>query len=108
MITGEKRPYDVSTGVFKGISPAHPVGTGDGSAFSGFGAWELIARYSTMDLNDENISGGRECNSTLGLGLYPNNFVRVSGNWVRAYPINGGTYDSQTMNALQMRFQFAY
>lgn len=113
MITGEKRPYDVGTGVFKGISPAHPVGTGDGSAPSsfsrgGFGAWELIARYSTMDLNDENISGGRERNTTLGLGWYPNNFVRVSGNWVRAYPISGGAYDRQTMNALQMRFQFAY
>lgn len=103
MITGENRPYDIGGGIFKAISPSHPIGTTGGS-----GAWELIARYSTMDLSDENITGGRERDTTLGLGWYANNFVRVSGNWVRAYAIDGGKYDGQTLNALQMRFQFAY
>ncbi|MFT3931137.1 MAG: porin [Spongiibacteraceae bacterium] len=107
MITGENRPYDVGGGIFKGISPAHPIGTG-GSSFLGKGAWELVARYSTMDLSDDNISGGRERNATLGLGWYANNFVRISGNLVHVYDIDGGKYDGESMNALQMRFQLAY
>lgn len=103
MITGERRPYDVSTGVFKGISPLHPVGTNNS-----YGAWELVARYSTMDANDANITGGRERNATLGLGWYANNFVRISSNWVHVFDIDGGNYDDGSLNALQMRFQLAY
>ena len=108
MITGESRPYDVGAGVFKGISPLHPVSTNDGSSFLGKGAWEVVARYSTMDLNDTNITGGRERNATLGLGWYANNFVRISGNWVHVFDIDGGKYDDGSLNALQMRFQLAY
>lgn len=107
MITGESRPYDVGGGIFKGISPAHPIGTG-GSSFSGMGGWELVARYSTMDLSDASITGGRERNATLGLGWYANNFVRISGNLVHVFDIDGGKYDGESFNALQMRFQFAY
>lgn len=102
MLTGESRGYEVDKGIFKGIAPAHPTNAG------GSGAWELIARYSEIDLNDATITGGRERNTTLGLGWYANNFVRISGNWVHVYTIDEGTYDGATMNALQMRFQFAY
>lgn len=107
MLTGEKRPYDVGGGIFKGISPSQPVGTGGSSSF-GTGAWELVARYSNMDLSDANISGGRERNATLGLGWYANNFVRISGNLVHVVDIDGGKYDGESLNALQMRFQFTY
>ncbi len=52
--------------------------------------------------------GGRERNATLGLGWYANNFVRISGNLVHVYAIDGGKYDDESLNALQMRFQLAY
>lgn len=102
MLTGEHRAYDADKGLFKGIVPMSPVGTG------GYGAWEITARYSVLDLNDLNISGGRERNATLGLGWYANNYVRLSGNWVHVYEIDGGPFNGQSMNALQARLQFAY
>jgi len=83
-VTGETRPYDAASGVFRGISPARPVGQ------SGRGGWEWVARYSEMDLNDGSIGGGRERNATLGLGWYANDFVRISGNWVHVSDIDGG------------------
>lgn len=102
MLSGEHRAYDANKGIFKGLAPLHPIGTG------GTGAWELTARYSVLDLNDLNISGGRERNTTLGLGWYANNFVRLSGNWVHVYEIEGGPFKDQSMNVLQARMQFAY
>jgi len=102
MVTGERRGYDADKGVFKGIQPLHPLASG------GSGAWELVARYSELDLEDGSISGGEEHNATLGLGWYAGNYVRVSGNWVHVFDIDGGKYDGQSLDALQMRLQFAY
>lgn len=102
MLSGEVRSYNVDNGVFKAIQPLHPVGIG------GNGAWELTARYSRLDLNDGAISGGEEENATLGLGWYANPYVRISGNWVHVLDLNGGLYDGKEVDALQMRFQFAY
>ena len=105
MLTGEHRGYNTASGIFKGIHPAHPVSVnGD----SGTGAWELTARYSTLDLNDAGITGGRERDTTLGIGWYANNYVRICGEWVHVYAIDGGTYDGDSLNTLQMRFQLAY
>ena len=107
MLSGERRVYDADRGIFKGLAPLHPIGTG-GSLSSIKGAWELTARYSVLDLNDLTISGGRERNTTLGLGWYANNFVRLSGNWIHVYDIDGGPFNDQSMNVLQARMQFAY
>jgi len=107
MLSGEHRAYDADKGIFKGLVPLRPIGTGN-SLSSIKGAWELTARYSVLDLNDLNISGGRERNTTLGLGWYANNFVRLSGNWVHVYDIDGGPFKDQSMNVLQARMQFAY
>ena len=41
---------------------------------SGLGAWEVAARYSSLDLNDGGVRGGVQNAVTLGLNwdLYPN------------------------------------
>src|SRR5262249_10835191 len=47
VITGERRVYDKQTAAFNAPPVAHPFTWGGG----GWGAWELAARYSDVDLN---------------------------------------------------------
>jgi phosphate-selective porin OprO/OprP len=64
-LTGEHRRYDMHEGEFRGIRLARSVGE-DG----GFGAWELAARYSRLDLDSQGLSGGRLESVTFGLNWY--------------------------------------
>ena len=53
ILTGESRRYNAATGSFQNPRPMVPF-----SSNGGFGAWELAARYSRMDLNfDEGLAG---------------------------------------------------
>jgi phosphate-selective porin OprO/OprP len=50
---GNTRPYNAKTGVFGGIVPPTSVFCG------GRGTWELVARFSYTDLDDEPVDGGK-------------------------------------------------
>jgi len=71
--TGDHRPYDRSTGEFERVIPNSPRG-----------ALELVARYSTLDLNDPGagIKGGKEEIVTLGANWYANANVRIMTNYL--------------------------
>jgi phosphate-selective porin OprO/OprP len=97
--TGESRAYNQATGAFTPPKPAHPFAL-DGS---GWGAFELAARYSDIDLNDRildpasvitawsgssrtftyynTVRGGDQRIATLGLNWYPNNAIRFALNY---------------------------
>ena len=97
-LTGEHRPYKTSAGVFDRVRPLDPVGK-DG----GIGAWELAARYSYLNLNDDNIRGGRLRDFTFGLNWYLNASVRTMWNYIYADQSNGGD-----VSAFMWRFQIAF
>lgn len=100
VITGERREYNKARGVFGPIVPAKPVRFGrDG----GWGAWEVAARMSHVDLNDEFVDGGRETNLSLGLNWYLTKEVRVSLDYVHA-DISRDVYEGE-MDAVMMRVQ---
>lgn len=112
-ITGEQRTYKGDKGLFDGIKPAKSVDQG------GIGAWELALRLSEINLTDgglvlrnkillPEINGGKERNATLGLNWYANQFFRTSLNYVHVLSIDGGNFDGENLNALQLRFQLAY
>jgi phosphate-selective porin OprO and OprP len=80
-LTGEVRPYQIKdtpySANFGRLKPLHNIGDG------GFGAVEVAARYSALDLSDQNVRGGAERNITLGLNWYLNPFTRVMFNYVK-------------------------
>jgi phosphate-selective porin OprO/OprP len=96
-LTGESRPYKFQEGIWDGVRPNSQVGKG------GWGAWELVGRYSTADLTDEAIVGGDEQNITLGLNWYPIANVRFMANWIHVLDLEGGTFDGAEPSAFVLR-----
>jgi phosphate-selective porin OprO/OprP len=56
------------------------------------GAWEVALRFSAVNLNDQDIFGGAERNTTLALNWYsPGNQLRIQSNliWVKTDAVAG-------------------
>lgn len=102
-LTGESRNYRADKGTFDILQPEHPF-----SAGGGWGAWEVAVRFSSIDLNDEDVNGGRMQDLTVGLNWYPNAFMRLAANYVNVLDVNGGTHDGEDINAFQVRAQVSY
>ena len=91
-LTGEHRNYVPATGAYSGIAPSQPFSLKDGA----WGAWEVAARYSVIDLNDlftpgattastNGVAGGRQEVATLGLNWYVNNNIRFMFNYLHGF-----------------------
>ena len=98
-ITGESRKYDKKLGVFGRVKPTGIVGKG------GWGAWELAARYSNIDLNDGPLNGFRENNATIGLNWYATPTIRFMANYIFAWSDNPNFSDP---NIAQIRGQIDF
>jgi len=79
-LTGESRPYSVKKGVFGRVHPNRNFELGK----DGWGAWEVAARFSQLDLEDIGFPGGKEQDITVGLNWYPHPHLRWTLNWVHA------------------------
>lgn len=79
-LTGESRAY--KKGVFGRTKPTSPVGKG------GFGAWQVAARYSTIDLNDGTVTGGELDNATFGVNWYATDNVRFAANYIKVLDVD--------------------
>ncbi|MGR8997634.1 MAG: OprO/OprP family phosphate-selective porin [Gammaproteobacteria bacterium] len=107
-ITGESRKY--KQGKFYKVSPAKNFSFKNGT----WGAFELAARYSGVDLNDGSFHGGRMHNFTTALNWYFNDNIRLMADWTRAFdvsypavvtPAGGAPNDNNTFT---VRAQLAY
>lgn len=72
-LTGESRNYDVKSGQYKGITP-----------LNSYGAWELAARFSSIDLGNRDVRGGQENDVTVALNWWANANILVRFNYVYA------------------------
>ncbi len=106
-LTGEHRPYKTSSGAFDRVKPKNDF---DGKG--GWGALEFAARYSVIDLNDEDMNGGEMQNVTVGFNWYLNPNVRLMFNYVRAMLDEDDCYYKGSMGShcgdadiIQGRFQ---
>lgn len=83
VVTGETRKYNRTVGAFDGVTALTPFNAEAGS----WGAWEVVARYSDLDLNYHEgkaglalptggIRGGDQQIATIGVNWYVNNNLR--------------------------------
>ena len=87
LLTGESRRYDAARAAFRAPKVAAPF---TGLAGSGWGVWEIAARYSVLDLTEQTgrstanggIRGGEQDIWTFGANWYPNNVIRFSFNYL--------------------------
>jgi phosphate-selective porin OprO/OprP len=110
-LTGESHPYDPTTASFRNLRPAHPFGEG------GWGAWEIAARYSNVDLDFRptlntalgGVAGGIQDVITVGLNWYPTNGIKFQLNYlnIHANHVNAPAADiSSDAIAIRTQVQF--
>lgn len=128
-LTGERRRWNAASGGFQGIRPAAPFSLAEGN----WGAWEIAARHSVLDLNHNEgmlgiapppgaVRGGEQTITTIGLNWRPNNVVRflLDYQWVEidrldpetsniVTPAPGfGAQIGQDFEAVSLRSQVAF
>lgn len=103
ILTGEERPWDNTQGEFGQVIPNS----------NKLGAWEVLFRYSFLDLSDPDatdfgnpagILGGKANNFTFGLTWYANPNVKFMGNFIMTDnsvnatgEVDGGDYDFNSL-----------
>ncbi len=97
VLTGERQRYGLSSGTFGQIRPRGK-----------YGAFEVAARYSTLDLNDGLVTGGEEQNWTVGANWYVTRNMRLMLNYVSAETKPGRNLQNETVDAVMARLQIAY
>ncbi len=109
-LTGENRAYKRSEGRFDRIKPLENffrVRTGDGDVGTGRGAWEVLYRYSNLDLQnvDAAVLGGYAADHTFGLNWYLNPNMRIMWNYIHTEP---SLLHTEPMDIFAMRAQFDF
>jgi len=128
ILTGESRPYSAATGSFGNPKPRIPFSFNGG----GWGAWELAARYSDLNLNDKEgaigvslptggVRGGDQSIWTLALNWYPVGglkfglqYQNIAIDRIGTIPASGSTAAKsnaevgQTLNVVGLRTQVAF
>ncbi len=103
-LSGGEREYSLPDGEFGRVYPT-----------SNKGAWELVARYSTLDLNDlsTGIEGGSADNFTLGVNWYINNNFILRANYTNVdndiYADGDGDFvGDDDLDIFAMRFHYMF
>lgn len=105
-LTGESRPYKGKTGNFERVKPNKPFSAkGDG-----WGAWEVLARIDSLDLNDggNGVNGGKMTDWTLGLNWYLRDNARIMFNYVDVDTDNNAVVPNDDPKVMTLRTQWDF
>jgi phosphate-selective porin OprO/OprP len=86
-LTGENRVWSRDQGYYTSVTPFSNffrVRGSDGTIVQGPGAWELAARFSTLNLSNASVQGGRLNDITLGVNWYLTRQLKVMANYIYA------------------------
>jgi phosphate-selective porin OprO/OprP len=97
VLTGEHREFSEKRGIFGQVKPN-----------SKCGAVEIAARYSYLNLNDKDISGGSAHNTALGVNWYLNNHVKLAGDYILSHQRGAGEAYLRNMNIIGARLQVVF
>ena len=100
-LTGETRPYNHALGAFGAISPSAPFSFKNG----GPGAWEVAARYSSVDLTSGPIQGGKFDRVSGGLSWYPTREFRFEFDYGYGRLERSGLVGHTNFYQLRLQFQ---
>jgi len=124
VLTGESKGWNTANAAFTPPKPRIPFSL----AGDGWGAWEIAARYSDVNLNDRagviglplpvgGIRGGDQRIFSLGLNWYPNGSLRFLIDWqhvdvdrlgtIPGPPVVNNTQVGQRLNAFSLRSQIS-
>jgi phosphate-selective porin OprO and OprP len=78
-LTGEAKAYDFKKGLWGNTKPCCSFLSNDCCCS---GAWELVARYDTLDLIDGTLNGGELTNLAVGVNWYLSPNTRLMFNYV--------------------------
>ncbi len=93
-LTEGKRPY--KKGNLGGVKPLSPNGT-----------WQLLARYSVLDAEDNN-AGVEVENISLGVNWFVNSAVRIAANYIMTQVDGVDKPKKDDGDAFSMRFQYVF
>ncbi len=102
-LTDDTHPYDHTSAEFGRVKPS-----------SENGAWELTARYSTVDMDDKDILAGGSSSMTFGVNYYANANIRLYLNYgmvnnnENATAKDGSLAGDDDFSYVQMRFLAAF
>jgi phosphate-selective porin OprO/OprP len=88
-LTGEGRVYGARSATFGRLVPKRNFAPWEGS----WGAFQVAARVSWIDLDDRDISGGRQLDVTLGLNWVLHTNARLAFNYVHGHVRGSGNAD---------------
>jgi phosphate-selective porin OprO/OprP len=94
VVTGESRPY-------VGGNTGNIVPKGE------WGAWELLLRYSELDLNDGPVRGGKQHDWTLGANWYLTKHFKFQANYIFA-SADRPTYGTLDPRVFEVRAQIQF
>ena len=86
-LTGENRQYNRSNGAWDRqlVNEYAFLVDGDQGMMFGRGAWQVLGRYSYLDLEDKGINGGIINEGTVGLNWFLNPNAKIQFNYDLAY-----------------------
>ena len=99
MLTDDARNYNAYFAQFWRLNPKRSIMDG------GIGAWELAARTSVIDLNDNDLSGGEATSYSLGLNWYMTAFTKTMFNLIKTESAGKISEDFDSIN-LRLQIEF--
>lgn len=103
-LTGESRNYNAATGKFDRVKPKWAFSPSKG----GWGAWQVMARYSDLDLNDKTFHGGELRDTTFGVKWLPNSNIMITANYIMSNTDNFAVTPNDDPKIWMLRTQFDF